>query len=96
MCSIVYVTKKNDCPRFGCGNNIHIKCMKIWADHQKSSGDSSIKCPMCRVDFGSLAHLLTEFRNTNVRSTHADRMHEHLGVTCRECGVCPVTGKCYK
>lgn len=82
--------------RFGCGNNIHIKCMKVWAEHQKSSGESSIKCPMCRVDFGSLAHLLTEFRNTSVHSTHADRMHEHLGVTCRECSVCPVTGKCYK
>ena len=39
--------------RYGCGNSIHIKCMKIWAEHQKSSGESIVKCPFCRVDFGS-------------------------------------------
>ena len=39
--------------RYGCGNSVHIKCMKIWAEHQKSSGETIIKCPLCRVDFGS-------------------------------------------
>ena len=38
--------------RYGCGNSVHIKCMKIWAEHQKSSGETIIKCPLCRVDFG--------------------------------------------
>ena len=40
--------------RYGCGNSIHLKCMKIWADHQKSTGATMIRCPLCREDFGSL------------------------------------------
>ena len=39
--------------RFGCGNNVHVKCMKVWAEHQRSTGENIIKCPLCRVDFGS-------------------------------------------
>ncbi|KAG7326985.1 hypothetical protein KOW79_010386 [Hemibagrus wyckioides] len=36
--------------RFGCGNNVHISCMKVWADHQSRSKkqESSInKCTVC-------------------------------------------------
>ncbi|NXF61364.1 ZSWM2 ligase, partial [Ciccaba nigrolineata] len=30
-------------------NNINIKCMKIWADHQdEMENDSVVKCPLCR------------------------------------------------
>ncbi|NXU23117.1 ZSWM2 ligase, partial [Thalassarche chlororhynchos] len=35
--------------RHSCGNNVHIKCMKIWADHQDElENDSVVKCPLCR------------------------------------------------
>ncbi|NWZ32551.1 ZSWM2 ligase, partial [Asarcornis scutulata] len=35
--------------RYSCGNNVHIKCMKIWADHQdETEKDSVVKCPLCR------------------------------------------------
>ncbi|NXA48873.1 ZSWM2 ligase, partial [Nothocercus julius] len=35
--------------RYSCGNNVHIKCMKIWADHQDElEPDSVVKCPLCR------------------------------------------------
>ncbi|NWY03219.1 ZSWM2 ligase, partial [Nothoprocta ornata] len=35
--------------RYGCGNNVHIKCMKIWADHQDELRPGSVvKCPLCR------------------------------------------------
>ena len=39
--------------RFGCGKSVHIKCMKIWAEHQKSTGEKIIRCPLCRENFGS-------------------------------------------
>ena len=39
--------------RYGCGNSVHVKCMKIWAEHQRSTGETIVKCPLCRVDFGS-------------------------------------------
>ncbi|NWQ75561.1 ZSWM2 ligase, partial [Columbina picui] len=35
--------------RYSCGNNVHIKCMKIWADYQDElENDSVVKCPLCR------------------------------------------------
>ena len=40
--------------RYSCGNSMHLKCMKIWADHQKSTGATVIRCPLCREDFGSI------------------------------------------
>ena len=27
--------------------------MKVWAEHQRSTGENIIKCPLCRVDFGA-------------------------------------------
>ena len=29
--------------KYGCAQNVHIKCMKIWAEHQKSIGDSKFR-----------------------------------------------------
>ncbi|NXW83450.1 ZSWM2 ligase, partial [Alopecoenas beccarii] len=35
--------------RYSCGNNVHIKCMKIWADYQDELENGSVvKCPLCR------------------------------------------------
>ncbi|NXK45123.1 ZSWM2 ligase, partial [Chauna torquata] len=35
--------------RYSCGNNIHTKCMKIWADYQdEMEEDSAVKCSLCR------------------------------------------------
>lgn len=39
--------------KFGCGKSVHIKCMRIWAEHQKSTGEKIIRCPLCRENFGS-------------------------------------------
>ena len=27
--------------------------MKVWAEHQRSTGETIVKCPLCRVDFGT-------------------------------------------
>ena len=37
-----------------------------------------------------------EYRNSSVRETRAERLGQHLGVTCKRCNVCPIIGKCYK
>ncbi|ELU10326.1 hypothetical protein CAPTEDRAFT_43242, partial [Capitella teleta] len=83
--------------KFGCGNSVHIKCMGVWANHQRSSNptDATIKCPMCREDFGPYSLLQKEL-STSHRETLADRKKEHLGIKCSGCQVCPVVGKCYK
>ena len=51
--------------RHGCGQNVHVKCMKIWADHQIASTESStICCPLCREEFCSYK-VNDECQNTN-------------------------------
>ncbi|XP_033762710.1 uncharacterized protein LOC117344164 isoform X2 [Pecten maximus] len=81
--------------KFGCGNSIHIKCMKVWADHQKSSGDTVIKCPFCREDFGPLELLKQESRNA-IGAPQGGRMDRHLGTDCQSCHISPIEGKCYR
>ncbi|TMS11653.1 E3 ubiquitin-protein ligase Zswim2 [Larimichthys crocea] len=85
--------------RFGCGNNVHISCMKVWADHQRlSDREETVKCPLCREDFSSLKSLQEQVKNAAKLFTAAEREkpERHLGVICQSCRVCPVTGKCFK
>ncbi|XP_052094745.1 E3 ubiquitin-protein ligase ZSWIM2-like isoform X3 [Mytilus californianus] len=81
--------------KFGCGNSIHIKCMKIYAEHQKTTGDSIIKCPFCREDFGPLELLKQEGRNA-MGVQQGGRMDRHLGTSCQSCRTSPIEGKCYR
>ncbi|XP_014668323.1 PREDICTED: E3 ubiquitin-protein ligase Zswim2-like [Priapulus caudatus] len=77
--------------RFGCGNSIHIKCMKVWADHQKSTGEVRVHCPLCREDFGPLQYLEQELRNSGPLS----RRNRLTAFKCRGCDI-PITGTCYR
>ncbi|VDL19226.1 unnamed protein product [Hymenolepis diminuta] len=47
--------------RKGCGNNVHIKCIKIWKDHQTKERNMDrfdfVSCPICRGDFAKLGDL---------------------------------------
>lgn len=85
--------------RFGCGNNVHISCMEVWADHQKLSGsEDMVKCPLCREDFISWKLLQVQVKNAARLFTAAEREKpdRHLGVFCHSCRNCPVTGTCFK
>ncbi|KAK7110909.1 E3 ubiquitin-protein ligase Zswim2-like [Littorina saxatilis] len=90
--------------KFSCGNNVHIKCMKVWAEHQLStSQDHTIKCPMCREDFGPLTLLKQEQRNADYKSnanqstqSSQNRMDRHVGLGCSNCRMAPIEGKCYR
>ncbi|XP_040022078.2 E3 ubiquitin-protein ligase ZSWIM2 isoform X2 [Gasterosteus aculeatus] len=85
--------------RFGCGNNIHISCMQVWAEYQGLSGGAdAVKCPLCREDFCSLQLLREQARNAAKLFTGSEREkpNRHLGVRCQGCRLCPVTGKCFK
>ncbi|MGH0116213.1 UNVERIFIED_CONTAM: hypothetical protein FKN15_000140 [Acipenser sinensis] len=84
--------------RYGCGNNVHISCMKIWADHQtKSEFDTMVKCPLCRENFASLKLLYEEVKNSAKLTTAAEkeRPDRHLGIPCNNCRVFPIHGKCF-
>uniref|UniRef100_A0A8C7PJC1 Zinc finger, SWIM-type containing 2 n=1 Tax=Oncorhynchus mykiss TaxID=8022 RepID=A0A8C7PJC1_ONCMY len=85
--------------RFGCGNNVHISCMKVWADHQacpEGEGEAMVKCPLCREDFGPVKLLLEQVRNVAKLHTAAERERpdRHLGVLCNNCRVWQVCTVC--
>ncbi|KAM3857096.1 E3 ubiquitin-protein ligase ZSWIM2 [Diretmus argenteus] len=89
--------------RFGCGNNVHISCMKVWADHQALSfsiwhGELKVRCPLCREGFSSFKLLQEQEKNAAKLYTASEREtpNRHLGVMCHSCRVCPVTGTCFK
>ncbi|XP_058404633.1 E3 ubiquitin-protein ligase ZSWIM2 [Diceros bicornis minor] len=85
--------------RFGCGNSIHIKCMKILANFQNmTSNTSMLKCPLCRKEFAPLKLILEEFKNSSKLVTVAEkeRLDKHLGIPCNNCKQFPIEGKCYK
>ncbi|XP_008063885.1 E3 ubiquitin-protein ligase ZSWIM2 [Carlito syrichta] len=85
--------------RFGCGNSIHIKCMKILANYQNMISNTSIlKCPLCRKEFAPIKLILEEFKNASklVVAAEKERLDKHLGIPCNNCKQFPVEGKCYK
>ncbi|XP_003944255.1 E3 ubiquitin-protein ligase ZSWIM2 [Saimiri boliviensis] len=84
--------------RFGCGNSIHIKCMKILANYQDTSNISTLKCPLCRKEFAPLKLILEEFKNASklVTAAEKERLDKHLGIPCNNCKQFPIEGKCYK
>ena len=46
--------------RKGCGNNIHAKCMKMYAQY-KTTTKKDILCPLCRESWGPMAiHMINE------------------------------------
>lgn len=69
--------------------------MKVWAEHQKSQGETVVKCPFCREDFGPFEMLKYENRNAE-GGQQGGRMDRHLGTTCRSCRASPIEGKCYR
>ncbi|TNN49329.1 E3 ubiquitin-protein ligase Zswim2 [Liparis tanakae] len=85
--------------RFGCGNNVHVSCMKVWAEHQgPSDGDEAVRCPLCRERFSSRKLLRELVRSAARLSTASEREKpdRHLGVLCHGCRLGPVTGTCFK
>ncbi|KAI8814698.1 hypothetical protein BJ742DRAFT_864717 [Cladochytrium replicatum] len=70
--------------RYGCGNNLHVKCLKILVEHQtKVMGLDVIRCPLCRKDFGTLAELkkgVTEtFQPVPEKPGRKPRLALHIG-----------------
>ena len=81
--------------RFGCGKSVHVKCMKIWSEHQKSADDATLRCPLCREEFGSIINL-SETGLSRLAGSDPQQQCQHLGVACSQCEVCPVMGRLYQ
>lgn len=73
-----------------CGNNFHIKCLRVWIDHKLSSGDK-ITCPMCRTDMtnGVFDDIRKDEDDFNIRYV------THFGKNCSECNKKNILGNLY-
>jgi E3 ubiquitin-protein ligase ZSWIM2 len=82
--------------KHGCGQNVHLKCIKVWAEHQKSQGEKSITCPLCRETFSSFEELKNELQFKRSKQNNLARKTLHFDTYCSQCEVCPISGRCYK
>ncbi|EFJ52902.1 hypothetical protein VOLCADRAFT_86362 [Volvox carteri f. nagariensis] len=67
--------------RFGCGRNVHGKCMGVWMEHQVQSLGKELTCPLCRSEWG-------EFKwrpPPPKRKAREERKDVHYGTHCGAC-----------
>ena len=76
-----------------CGNNVHTKCMKMWADNRIASGDE-VTCPMCRTAWGVPDWLGSN--SVRTRRERFDGLAVHHGIQCRGCSTINFAGTRYK
>ena len=80
-----------------CGQSVHVKCMKVWADHQRvSNGEEVVKCPLCREEFGPYEELRRGIASAACRKAASQSQNIHQGTTCDNCGLSPIAGRCYR
>ena len=74
--------------RKGCGNNIHAKCMKMFAQYKISNCDT-ISCPLCREEWGPLTVLQEDCKGK------ASLKKSCAVVRCQSCTL-PVRGPFFR
>lgn len=77
--------------RFGCGRNVHGKCMGVWMDHQVKSLGKELSCPLCRTDWGDFKWKPPPPK----RKQREERRDVHYGTHCGACKKAPLIGKRY-
>ncbi|GLI66528.1 hypothetical protein VaNZ11_010403 [Volvox africanus] len=78
--------------RFGCGRNVHGKCMGVWMEHQVQSLGKELTCPLCRSEWG-------EFKwrpPPPKRKVREERKDVHYGTHCGACKKAPLVGKRFR
>jgi len=82
-----------------CKQNMHVHCMKVWCDHQTSTSDDSIPCPMCRGHFSTvqafrkLVHAGVTANSSTSTKPSKKLLHDQ---ECDNCNTNPIQGRLYK
>ncbi|CAG9461500.1 unnamed protein product [Pedinophyceae sp. YPF-701] len=73
--------------RFSCGRRVHGRCMRVWVDHQRSTGKEETSCPLCRQKWGEFDWTPPRFER-QPREGRARDEAVHYGVACHgtSCG----------
>ncbi|KAG2502192.1 hypothetical protein HYH03_000679 [Edaphochlamys debaryana] len=78
--------------RFGCGRNVHGKCMGVWMEHQVQSLGKELTCPLCRTDWGDFKWRPPPPK----RRAREERKDVHYGTHCGACKKAPLVGKRFR
>ncbi|KAG2432423.1 hypothetical protein HYH02_012994 [Chlamydomonas schloesseri] len=78
--------------RFGCGRNVHGKCMGVWMEHQVQSLGKELTCPLCRSEWGDFKWKPPPPK----RKAREERKDVHYGTHCGACKKAPLVGKRYR
>ena len=82
--------------RRGCGQNVHIACMKHWATHRAELGQQ-VSCPMCRGPWAADAQAPTDAQ-VELKKLHVAQLAQlpsHFAMCCRHCRATPIRGARY-
>ncbi|GIM11794.1 hypothetical protein Vretimale_15256 [Volvox reticuliferus] len=78
--------------RFGCGRNVHGKCMGVWMEHQVQSLGKELTCPLCRSEWGDFKWRPPPPK----RKAREERKDVHYGTHCGACKKAPLVGKRFR
>jgi len=83
--------------RNSCGRNIHVECMKHWAEHKVQTSDP-ITCPLCRDNWGpyALHQIKDDMIECRVRKKEKIKVKLHYGCVCNFCKMSPIYGMRFK
>ncbi|KAL6750982.1 hypothetical protein V8C86DRAFT_2793293 [Haematococcus lacustris] len=73
--------------RYGCGSNVHGKCMNIWAEHQTKALGKELSCPLCRAAWGEFSWRAPPPPRKKLDAARKQLLQAcvHLGTRCAAC-----------
>ena len=94
VCSICCEPMNENTPltycRKGCGNNFHIKCIKVWVEHKQFS-QKGVTCPLCRTQWGE--SIVVELKNDEEEFNAKNLVHS---IKCQGCSDKAIKGRVFK
>ncbi|KAF4684474.1 hypothetical protein FOZ63_002189, partial [Perkinsus olseni] len=79
--------------RYACGGNIHVDCMKAWADHNTNTATQEVSCPLCRVGWPPGTRTELQRKMDRLRAT---KLAAFPRTRCWKCRTAPIRGKYFQ
>jgi E3 ubiquitin-protein ligase ZSWIM2 len=77
--------------RAGCGNSLHEECLRVWAQHKRSTGEDNT-CPLCRCKWRDRPKV--SFAAAS--AARAVSTGSHPRTKCMVCKTAPISGIRYR
>ena len=77
--------------RAGCGNSLHEECLRVWAQHKRSTGEDN-SCPLCRCKWRDKPKV----SSAAASAARAIFTGSHPRTKCMVCKAAPIAGIRYR